>query len=122
MTFSKILPSPNGVAADHKKCLAPGQQSFLVEWSIFSRGSSMDLNILNLYHSDSLSLQGDQATLALWSYQDRQAPIFKFCPDISDNEFLEIRKCFRKTAKFDYFGETNYQVFGISRSRDSKCI
>ena len=29
--------------------------------------------------------------------------ISKFREDISNNEFHEIRKCFRKTAKFDYF-------------------
>ena len=45
--------------------------------------------------------------------------IFKFREDKSNNVFREIRNCFRKTAKFDFFRETNY-IFGISRSPASK--
>ena len=29
--------------------------------------------------------------------------IFKFCEDKSNNVFREILKCFRKTAKFEFF-------------------
>ena len=31
--------------------------------------------------------------------------IFKFRKDESNNEFCEILKCFRKTAKLDFFGK-----------------
>ena len=31
--------------------------------------------------------------------------IFKLREDTSNNEFREIRKCFRKTAKFEYFAK-----------------
>ena len=31
--------------------------------------------------------------------------IFKFCEDKSNNVFLEILKCFRKTAKFEFFAK-----------------
>ena len=31
--------------------------------------------------------------------------MFKLREDTSNNEFREIRKCFRKTAKFEYFAK-----------------
>ena len=31
--------------------------------------------------------------------------IFRFCEDKSNNEFREIPKRFRKTAKFEFFGK-----------------
>ena len=57
----------------------------------------------------------------IWRFQiyNLFREIFKFREDKSNNVFREIRKCFRKTAKFDFFCETNY-IFGISRSPASK--
>ena len=57
----------------------------------------------------------------IWRFQiyNLFRKIFKFREDKSNNVFREIRKCLRKTAKFEFFCETNY-IFRISRSRASK--
>ena len=41
----------------------------------------------------------------IWRFQiyNLFREIFKLSEDTSNNEFREIRKCFRKTAKFEYF-------------------
>ena len=43
----------------------------------------------------------------IWRFQiyDLFREIFKLHEDTSNNEFSEIRKCFRKTAKFEYFAK-----------------
>ena len=43
----------------------------------------------------------------IWRFQiyNLFCEIFKFREDTSNNEFREIRKCFRKTAKFEYFAK-----------------
>ena len=43
----------------------------------------------------------------IWRFQiyDLFREIFKFREDKSNNVFREIRKCFRKTAKFEFFSK-----------------
>ena len=43
----------------------------------------------------------------IWRFQiyNLFREIFKFREVISNNELREIRKCFRKTAKFEYFAK-----------------
>ena len=43
----------------------------------------------------------------IWRFQiyNLFREIFKFREDKSNNVFREIRKCFRKTAKFDFFAK-----------------
>ena len=43
----------------------------------------------------------------IWRFQiyNLFREIFKLREDTSNNEFREIRKCFRKTAKFEYFAK-----------------
>ena len=43
----------------------------------------------------------------IWRFQiyNLFREIFKFCEDKSNNVFREIRKCFRKTGKFELFAK-----------------
>ena len=52
----------------------------------------------------------------IWRFQiyNLFREIFKFREHISNNVFREIRKCFRKTAKFEiYWPNTNYSEFRL---------
>ena len=43
--------------------------------------------------------------------------IFKFREDKSNNVFREIRKCFRKTAKFDFFSRNKLYIWNLQITR-----
>ena len=57
----------------------------------------------------SISSEKSLLTLKLISFPTQQSTpnllIFKFREDKSNNVFREIRKCFRKTAKFKFFAK-----------------
>ena len=50
---------------------------------------------------------------------DKREPGFSDDENKNNNVFREILKCFRKTAKFEFFAKKKY-IFGISRSPASK--
>ena len=79
-------------------------------WKFEKISNSQNMNILYII-----------LNYVIWRFQiyNLFREIFKFREDKSNNVFREIRKCFRKTSKFDFFRETNY-IFGISRSPASK--
>ena len=50
----------------------------------------------------------------IWRFQiyNLFREIFKFREDKSNNVFREIRKCFRKTAKFEFFANSKFHSRG----------
>ena len=57
----------------------------------------------------------------IWGFQiyNLFREIFKFGEDKSNNVFCEIRKCFRKTAKFEFFAK---QIIYLESIRDRSIL